>query len=63
MAQQPKGVSDNIEMTLSKAHFNVCYSKTPIRTIKDFSQVKYVSISPTHTILLYNCHVVQILVM
>lgn len=40
MAQQPKGISDNIEMTLSKAHFNVCYSKTPIRTIKDLSQVK-----------------------
>ncbi|TKY49652.1 Crossover junction endonuclease MUS81 [Spatholobus suberectus] len=40
MAQQPKGISDNIEMTLSKAHFNVCNSKTPIRTIKDFSQVK-----------------------
>ncbi|RDX83056.1 Crossover junction endonuclease MUS81 [Mucuna pruriens] len=40
MVQQPKGISDNIEMTLSKAHFNVCNSKTPIRTIKDFSQVK-----------------------
>ncbi|KAK7401305.1 hypothetical protein VNO78_12679 [Psophocarpus tetragonolobus] len=40
MAQQPKGISDNIEMTLSKAHFNVCNSKTPIRTIKDFSEVK-----------------------
>ncbi|KAJ1409037.1 Winged helix-like DNA-binding domain superfamily [Sesbania bispinosa] len=40
MADQPKGVSDNIEMALSKAHFNVCNSKNPIRTIKDFSQVK-----------------------
>ncbi|XP_029124879.1 crossover junction endonuclease MUS81 [Cajanus cajan] len=40
MAQQPKGISDNMEMTLSKAHFNVSTSKTPIRTIKDFSQVK-----------------------
>ncbi|KAL2337113.1 hypothetical protein Fmac_011559 [Flemingia macrophylla] len=40
MAQQPKGISDNMEMTLSKAHFNVCSSKTPIRTIKEFSQVK-----------------------
>ncbi|KAG4989058.1 hypothetical protein JHK85_032041 [Glycine max] len=40
MAQQPKGISDNIDMTLSKAHFNLCNSKTPIRTIKDFSQVK-----------------------
>ncbi|KAL1308940.1 hypothetical protein HN51_051577 [Arachis hypogaea] len=40
MAEQPKGISDNIEMALSKAHFNVCNSKIPIRTIKDFSQVK-----------------------
>ncbi|QCD95763.1 crossover junction endonuclease MUS81 [Vigna unguiculata] len=40
MAEQPKGISDNFEMTLSKAHFNVCSSKTPILTIKDFSQVK-----------------------
>ncbi|ESW21005.1 hypothetical protein PHAVU_005G033000 [Phaseolus vulgaris] len=40
MAEQPKGISDNFEMTLSKAHFNVCSSQTPIRTIKDFSQVK-----------------------
>ncbi|WJX30848.1 Crossover junction endonuclease mus81 [Trifolium repens] len=40
MASQPKGLSDNIEMALSKAHFNVCNSKNPIRTIKDFSTVK-----------------------
>ncbi|MED6108307.1 Crossover junction endonuclease mus81 [Stylosanthes scabra] len=40
MADQPKGISDNIEMALSKAHFNVSNSKTPIRTIKEFSQVK-----------------------
>ncbi|KAK7271435.1 hypothetical protein RJT34_27341 [Clitoria ternatea] len=40
MSQQPKGISDNVEMALSKAHFNVSNSKTPIRTIKDFSQVK-----------------------
>ncbi|XP_057458173.1 crossover junction endonuclease MUS81 [Lotus japonicus] len=35
-----KGVSDNIEMALSKAHSNVCNSKNPILTIKDFAQVK-----------------------
>ncbi|CAK8564965.1 unnamed protein product [Lathyrus sativus] len=40
MAAQPKGLSENMEMTLSKAHFNVCNSKNPIRTIKDFSLVK-----------------------
>jgi len=42
MAESPKGLSENIEMALSKAHFNVCNSKNPIRTIKDFSTVKYV---------------------
>ncbi|KAK7323407.1 hypothetical protein VNO77_26879 [Canavalia gladiata] len=40
MAPQTKGISDNIEMALSKAHFNVCNSKNPIRTMKDFSEVK-----------------------
>lgn len=40
MAESPKGLSENIEMALSKAHFNVCNSKNPIRTIKDFSTVK-----------------------
>ncbi|CAI8596066.1 unnamed protein product [Vicia faba] len=40
MAAQPKGLSENMEMTLSKAHFNVCNSKTPILTIKDFSLIK-----------------------
>ncbi|XP_027332483.1 crossover junction endonuclease MUS81 [Abrus precatorius] len=40
MAEQPKGISENFDMTLSKAHFNVCNSKNPIQTIKDFSQVK-----------------------
>ncbi|CAL5201534.1 unnamed protein product [Lathyrus oleraceus] len=40
MAAQPKGLSENMEMTLSKAHFNVCNSKNPIRTVKDFSLIK-----------------------
>ncbi|KAK7276951.1 hypothetical protein RIF29_18100 [Crotalaria pallida] len=40
MAEKPKGISDNIEMALSKAHLNVCHSKNPIPSIKDFSQVK-----------------------
>ncbi|KAF1870130.1 hypothetical protein Lal_00017711 [Lupinus albus] len=40
MAEKPKGISDNIEMALSKAHLNVCNSKNPILTIKHFSQVK-----------------------
>ncbi|XP_057513441.1 crossover junction endonuclease MUS81 isoform X2 [Actinidia eriantha] len=40
MAERPKGLSENIETTLHKAYSNVCNSKTPIRTLKEFSQVK-----------------------
>ncbi|KAL7254069.1 hypothetical protein ACSBR1_008433 [Camellia fascicularis] len=40
MAERPKGISENIEMTLHKAYSNVCNSKSPIRTLKDFSQIK-----------------------
>ncbi|KAE9616267.1 hypothetical protein Lalb_Chr04g0263911 [Lupinus albus] len=53
MAEKPKGISDNIEMALSKAHLNVCNSKNPILTIKHFSQVKYVLNFP-YIILLFN---------
>ncbi|GFZ02630.1 hypothetical protein Acr_15g0012380 [Actinidia rufa] len=42
MAERPKGLSENIEITLHKAYSNVCNSKTPIRTLKEFSQIKYV---------------------
>ncbi|XP_068344981.1 crossover junction endonuclease MUS81 isoform X2 [Pyrus communis] len=38
--QKPKGISENIEMTLSKAYANLCKSKNPIKTLKDFSQIK-----------------------
>ncbi|THG05642.1 hypothetical protein TEA_000827 [Camellia sinensis var. sinensis] len=40
MAERPKGILENIEMTLHKAYSNVCNSKSPIRTLKDFSQIK-----------------------
>ncbi|KAL7234540.1 hypothetical protein ACSBR1_018034 [Camellia fascicularis] len=40
MAERPKGISENIEMTLHKAYSDVCNSKSPIRTLKDFSQIK-----------------------
>lgn len=46
MAEQPKGISENVEKTLSKAYYNVCNFKAPIETIKDLSQVKYDYISP-----------------
>ncbi|KAK2979199.1 hypothetical protein RJ640_027493 [Escallonia rubra] len=40
MAKGPKGVSENIDLTLSKAYSNVCSSKSHIKTMKDFSQIK-----------------------
>ncbi|KAK4285421.1 hypothetical protein QN277_002121 [Acacia crassicarpa] len=40
LAKEPKGISENIEKTLSKAYYNVCNSKTPIQTMKDLSEVK-----------------------
>ena len=39
MAEQ-RPITENIEMTLSKAYSNLCASKTPIKTLKDFSHVK-----------------------
>ncbi|PQQ13140.1 crossover junction endonuclease MUS81 [Prunus yedoensis var. nudiflora] len=38
--QKPKGISENIEMILSKAYSNVCNSKNPIKTLKEFSHIK-----------------------
>lgn len=38
--QRPNGISDNTEKTLSKAYSNLCSSKNPVRTLKDFSQIK-----------------------
>ncbi|XP_024028051.1 crossover junction endonuclease MUS81 isoform X1 [Morus notabilis] len=38
--QRPKGISENIEKTLSKAYSNLCSSKNPVQTLKDFSQIK-----------------------
>ncbi|KAK0573535.1 hypothetical protein LWI29_009596 [Acer saccharum] len=40
MAEKPKGLSENIDMTLSKAYNNICDSKKPIKTLKDLSQIK-----------------------
>ncbi|KAK9283618.1 hypothetical protein L1049_011868 [Liquidambar formosana] len=40
MAEQPKGVSENIDLTLYRAYSSVCNSKNPIKTLKDFSQTK-----------------------
>ncbi|KAK4372078.1 hypothetical protein RND71_007462 [Anisodus tanguticus] len=40
MAQSPNGISDNISKTLHKAYTNLCKSKTPIKTLKEFSEIK-----------------------
>lgn len=44
--QRPKGITENVEMTLTKAYSNLCASKTPIQTLKEFSQIKLVFSSP-----------------
>ncbi|XP_055817957.1 crossover junction endonuclease MUS81 isoform X2 [Solanum dulcamara] len=40
MEQSPNGISENISMTLQKAYTNLCKSKTPIKTLKEFSEIK-----------------------
>ncbi|GER48615.1 crossover junction endonuclease MUS81 [Striga asiatica] len=40
MAQSAKGISENMDMTLSKAYSNICHCKTPIRNLRDLSQIK-----------------------
>ncbi|OWM78430.1 hypothetical protein CDL15_Pgr016154 [Punica granatum] len=40
LADAPKGLSENTSMTLNKAYLSVCSSKTPITSLKEFSQVK-----------------------
>lgn len=42
-ADKPKGLSENMERTFVKAYRNVCDAKEPINTLKDLSQIKYVS--------------------
>ncbi|OVA11675.1 ERCC4 domain [Macleaya cordata] len=37
---EPKGISERIDATLYKAYSNVCNTKTPIKTLKEFSQIK-----------------------
>ncbi|XP_057773896.1 crossover junction endonuclease MUS81 isoform X2 [Salvia miltiorrhiza] len=40
LAQSSKGISDNMDMTLSKAHSNICNYQNPIRNLKDLAQIK-----------------------
>ncbi|KAI4302498.1 hypothetical protein MLD38_038234 [Melastoma candidum] len=40
LAEGPKGLSENLEMTLNKALFNISTSKTAFTSLKELSQVK-----------------------
>nr|CAD1828351.1 unnamed protein product [Ananas comosus var. bracteatus] len=40
MAENPNGLSENLDMTLSTAYRNICSAKTPIKTLKDLSEIK-----------------------
>ncbi|XP_010547335.1 PREDICTED: crossover junction endonuclease MUS81 isoform X2 [Tarenaya hassleriana] len=40
LAEKPKGLSENQETIIYRAHRNVCNAKDPIRTLKDLSQIK-----------------------
>jgi crossover junction endonuclease MUS81 len=40
LAEKPKGISENVEFTLSKAYSNICNFANPIRTLKDLSHIK-----------------------
>ena len=35
LADKPKGITENVDATLSKAYSNICNSKTHIQTLKD----------------------------
>lgn len=41
MLEKPKGLSENLDMTLSRAYNNVCNAKNHIKTLKELSQIKY----------------------
>lgn len=40
MAQNPKGISDNLNKTINKAYSNVCNSKVPVKSLKDLAEIK-----------------------
>ncbi|KAL6555536.1 Crossover junction endonuclease mus81 [Orobanche hederae] len=40
LAQSANRFSENMDMTLSKAYSNICNCKTPIKTLRDLSQIK-----------------------
>ncbi|RRT85910.1 hypothetical protein B296_00002840 [Ensete ventricosum] len=36
---ESNGLSENLDQTLSKAYRSICDAKTPIKTLKDLSQI------------------------
>ncbi|XVE90775.1 hypothetical protein DITRI_Ditri20bG0104100 [Diplodiscus trichospermus] len=40
LADKPKGIKENIDMTLSKAYNNICKAQHPIKTLKDLNDIK-----------------------
>ncbi|WCJ39011.1 Crossover junction endonuclease MUS81 [Euphorbia peplus] len=40
LADKPKGISENLDKTLSKAYNSICCAREPILTLKDLSQIK-----------------------
>lgn len=43
---ETNGISDNLDSTLSIAYRNICNAKTPIKTLKDLSQIKWGLLNP-----------------
>jgi len=41
MREQPSGFKEHLDRTFGKAYHNVCAATEPIRTLKDFSKIKY----------------------
>ncbi|KAE8679344.1 crossover junction endonuclease MUS81-like isoform X2 [Hibiscus syriacus] len=40
LADKPKGIKENTNMTVSKAYNNICNAQHPIKTLKDLSDIK-----------------------
>ncbi|XWS56803.1 hypothetical protein CRYUN_Cryun09bG0117000 [Craigia yunnanensis] len=40
LADKPKGIKENTDMTLSKAYNNICNAQHPIKTLKDLNDIK-----------------------
>ncbi|KAA3454110.1 crossover junction endonuclease MUS81 isoform X2 [Gossypium australe] len=40
LADKPKGIKENTDMTLSKVYNNICNAKHPIKTLKDLNDIK-----------------------